>query len=83
MESKKKEINLFELGLGGIVAGTFSMMYNPSMAMLMYGAGGVSCLLHFWDQTRGMKKLWENTNLHKDESYPLIKMYYHETNEIF
>lgn len=73
MESKKKEINLFELGLGGIVAGTFSMMYNPSMAMLMYGAGGVSCLLHFWDQTRGIKKLWENTNLHKDESYPKIR----------
>ncbi len=73
IKNKKEEINLFELGLGGIVAGTLGMMYSPEIALIMFGMGGVSCIMHFLDNNRDLKKLWENTNLYKENEYPLIK----------
>lgn len=73
MRKEKGEINLFDLGLAALAGGTVSIGYSLEAGMLMYGAGGVSILLHLLDSNRGLQKLWENTNLYKDTEYPLIK----------
>lgn len=72
--SSKKEINLFELGLGSISIGAMSTAIGVgSMSLLFYGMGAVSMGIHFVDDNRALKKLWENTGLHKDNDYPMLK----------